>query len=102
MANTKTVNYTPEQTQEIVKLFVEGTSVEALAQQFSKTARSIIAKLSREGVYKAKETTTTKRRAKAELITDLEFHFQMPAGALQSLEKASWEAVNQLHQKSVS
>ena len=51
----KTVNYTPEQTASILEQYAQGVTVEALAQEFGKTARSIIAKLSREGVYKKKE-----------------------------------------------
>lgn len=103
MAATKNPNYTPEQTLEIVNLYVnEGVTPEVIAKQFSRTARSIIAKLSREGVYKSREKTeAARRRPKAELITDLEFAFQLAAGSLQSLEKASWDAVNQLHSKSV-
>lgn len=66
MANAKTPkapNYTPEQTIAIVSAYVADSTpatVEALAQQFGKTVRSIIAKLSREGVYKPKEYVTKK------------------------------------------
>lgn len=59
----KAPNYTAEQTAAIVSAYVADSTaetVEALAKQFGKTARSIIAKLSREGVYKAKEYTTKK------------------------------------------
>ena len=56
MANaTKAVNYTAEQTGELIARFTAGESVEALAVAFGKTTRSIVAKLSREGHYKAKE-----------------------------------------------
>lgn len=58
---TKTVNYTPEQTATIVESYVAAPTaetVEALAEQFQKSVRSIVAKLSREGVYKKKEYTT--------------------------------------------
>lgn len=54
----KPVNYTAEQTAEIVQRYTEAPTaetVEALAVQFGKTTRSMIAKLSREGVYKKKE-----------------------------------------------
>ena len=50
----KTVNYTPEQTTKMVADYQEGVSVDALAQEMGKTVRSIVAKLSREKVYKAK------------------------------------------------
>ena len=54
----KTVNYTPEQTLKIVADYNAGVSVESIAEAFGKTTRSIIAKLSREGVYKKKEYTS--------------------------------------------
>ena len=51
----KTVNYTAEQTAIILEQYAQGVTVESLAVEFGKTSRSIIAKLSREGVYKKKE-----------------------------------------------
>ena len=54
----KTVNYTPEQTVQLVNAYTSGTAVEALAETFGKSVRSIVAKLSREGVYKKKEYVT--------------------------------------------
>ena len=51
----KTVNYTQEQTLKIVADYQAGVSVEAIAESFGKTTRSVIAKLSREGVYRKKE-----------------------------------------------
>lgn len=62
MANTpkkeKVVNYTPEMTKAIVETYVSAPTsdtVKALAEEFGKSTRSIIAKLSREGVYKKAE-----------------------------------------------
>ena len=51
---TKTVNYTPEQTAQMVADYQAGTSVEMIAETFGKTVRSVVAKLSREKVYVAK------------------------------------------------
>jgi K+/H+ antiporter YhaU regulatory subunit KhtT len=56
--STKTVNYTPEQTTKMVADYVAGVTVETIATELGKSARSIIAKLSREKVYKAKEYKT--------------------------------------------
>jgi len=51
----KTVNYTAEQTAVLVSRYVDDKmTVEALAEQFGKSVRSIVAKLSREGVYQKK------------------------------------------------
>lgn len=54
----KTLNYTPEQTARVLEMYAEGVTVESIAETFGKTTRSIIAKLSREGVYKKKEYVT--------------------------------------------
>jgi len=54
----KAVNYTPEQTAKMVADYSAGVTVEAIAQELGKTVRSVVAKLSREKVYKAKEYKT--------------------------------------------
>jgi DNA-directed RNA polymerase specialized sigma24 family protein len=51
----KTVNYTPEQTATMLADYAQGVTVEAIAENLGKTVRSVVAKLSREGVYKRKE-----------------------------------------------
>jgi predicted transcriptional regulator len=50
----KTVNYTPEQTAQMVADYQAGTTVETIAEKLGKTVRSVVAKLSREKVYVAK------------------------------------------------
>lgn len=50
----KTVNYTPEQTIKMVADYQGGVTVEAIAESLGKTVRSVVAKLSREGVYQKK------------------------------------------------
>ena len=54
----KSVNYTTEQTAQIVADYTAGVTVEKIADTMQKSVRSIVAKLSREGVYKKKEYTT--------------------------------------------
>ena len=58
MATAKAPNYSPEQTAQIVADYQAGVSVEQIAQAMGKTVRSIVAKLSREKVYIAKEYKT--------------------------------------------
>ena len=58
MATAKAPNYTPEQTAQIVADYQAGVTVEQIAQTMGKTVRSIVAKLSREKVYIAKEYKT--------------------------------------------
>jgi transposase-like protein len=55
---TKTVNYSPEQTAQIIADYQAGNSVEQIAEKFGKTVRSVVAKLSREKVYVAKAYKT--------------------------------------------
>ena len=50
----KTVNYTPEQTAQMVADYNQGITVEQIAENLGKSVRSIVAKLSREGVYQKK------------------------------------------------
>ncbi len=54
----KAMNYTADQAAKLVADYQAGVSVEALAAELGKSTRSIIAKLSRSGVYKAKEYKT--------------------------------------------
>ena len=52
------VNYTPEMTASIISDYQAGAPIESIALAVGRTTRSIIAKLSREGVYTAKIRTT--------------------------------------------
>ena len=55
MAAKTAVNYTPEQTAQVVADYTAGVTVEAIAVSMGKSVRSIVAKLSREGVYRKQE-----------------------------------------------
>lgn len=54
----KAINYTPEMTARMVADYSAGVSVEKIAESLNKTVRSVVAKLSREGVYQKKEYAT--------------------------------------------
>lgn len=54
----KVVNYTAEQTAKMVADYSAGITVEVIAAELGKTVRSVIAKLSREKVYRAKVYTS--------------------------------------------
>ena len=87
---TKIVNYTPEQTAQLVDLWVAGQStVAALAEQFGRTTNSIVAKLVREKVYTAKVAAKSATKTKAELIAIMVSSLKLRPGDLDSLEKAS-------------
>ena len=55
---SKTVNYTPQQTLQMVADYQSGTTVESIAESLGKSVRSVVAKLSREKVYVAKTYAT--------------------------------------------
>ncbi len=94
MTATKTVNYTPEQTKAIVEAYQAGVSVETIASDTGKSTRSIVAKLSREGVYKAKSKAKGEHAPrKAELITEIAHAIGTNEELIESLEKATREAL---------
>jgi len=92
----KTVNYTAEQTQDIVAGYLVGESVESIADRMGKSVRSIVAKLSREGVYqkKAYKTKTgepvVKKDAHADAIGAI---LRLPENDIESLTKANKSAL---------
>jgi len=89
---TKT-NYTPEQTAALVSGYQAGASVETLATQLGKSTRSIVAKLSREGVYQAKSKATVARVKKADLVDAIANRIGVAPETFDSLEKANHEVL---------
>ena len=97
MANAK--NYTDEMVAQMTEQYSANPTretVDELAEHFGKTTRSIIAKLSREGVYIAQPRTTKSGEpvvAKAELVSQIEAHFDME---LPTLVKAGKQDLQRL------
>ena len=85
-------NYTDEMVASMTAKYVANPTrdtVESLANEFGKSVRSVIAKLSREGVYVAQPKVTKSGEPvvrKAELVAQLEAHFEV---AIPTLVKAS-------------
>ena len=91
-----TVNYTPEQTVELVADYRAGVAVETIANKLGKSVRSVIAKLSREGVYQAKARTTKTGDAivKKDTVVDaLQMRFKLTDAEADSLTKANKTAL---------
>jgi len=95
---TKTA-YTVEQTSELVAAYTANPSAEVVAtfaEKFGKTVKSIVAKLSREGVYQKKAyvskagTTPVK---KDEVATGLQMLFKLTDAEADSLTKANKTAL---------
>ena len=87
--DTKTVNYTPEMTQDLVARYTAGMPVDMIARELGKTVRSVVAKLVREGVYQAKTKEASVRLTKEDLVAKIEAHLELEPGTLDSLTKAS-------------
>lgn len=86
----KVVNYSVEQTADLVAKYVAGETVANLATLFGKSTRSIVAKLSREGVYKAKAKEKSEARVtKDEMVAKIAEHLGVPEETIDSLEKAT-------------
>ena len=87
-------NYTEKMTAEMVKTYAANPSretVESLAKKLGKNTRSVIAKLSREGVYKATPRTTKTGEPivrKLELLTQIENHYGIELPSLVKATKA--------------
>ena len=92
----KNINYTPEQTAQIIADYQAGKSVEIIADNLGKTVRSIVAKLSREKVYIAKEyksktgETPIKKDVHADAIGAI---LRLPENDIESLTKANKNAL---------
>ena len=92
----KTINYTPEQTAQIIADYQAGLSVENIAENIGKTVRSVVAKLSREKVYIAKEyksktgETPVKKDTHADAIGAI---LRLPENDIESLTKANKNAL---------
>jgi molybdopterin converting factor small subunit len=97
MMTANVQNYTPEQTAEVVARYQAGEAVELLATDLGKTVRSVVAKLSREGVYVAKtKAKGTARVRKADLVDQLAAKCGVAPEVFESLEKANHEVLEAL------
>ena len=95
--NDKNVTYTPEQTNQAVQDYQAGIYIGDIALALGKSERSIIAKLSREGVYQSKaKTAGVARVTKAVMVAAIAA--VVGDSTLESLEKASHEDLTALYQ----
>lgn len=86
---TKAINYTPEQEAQIVDQYQAGMAVAEIATMIGKTTKSVVAKLSRLGVYKAKGKSATEasKVTKADLVALIEGRYAVEAGTFADMEK---------------
>ena len=90
----KPKNYTDEMVAEMHELYTANPTretVDMIAENFGKSVRSVIAKLSREGIYVTQERTTKTGEPvvrKAELVAQLEDNFGIELPTLVKASKA--------------
>ena len=100
-------NYTREQTDYIVGAYTAEPTMETvreLADKLSKSTKSIIGKLSREGVYKRSiyvSKTGEPPVTKAELASRIAYALELPDDKLEGLEKAPKQVLFTLEQATV-
>ena len=98
------MNYTEEQTAYLVMKYVENPNmdtVQELAEIFGKTTKSIIGKLSREGVYKRAVYTSKSGEApvtKVELVNNIAENLGLEVENLLGLDKSPKSALKTLEQ----
>lgn len=93
MAMNKFVPYTDEQSEQIITRYQAGETVETIAQSIDRSTRSVIAKLSREGVYISKTKPGAARPTKAALVENIANHLNLEVSVIETLEKATHEAL---------
>jgi hypothetical protein len=99
MEKAKVVNYTDEMVTRIVSEYVASPTrmtVDSLAETFGKPARSIIAKLSAEGVYRKTERVTkagTPIIKKEELVAAIQDKFGVELPTLVKASKQDLEVL---------
>ena len=95
-------NYTEEQTNMLVGAYLDKPTpetVEELAETLGKSKKSIIGKLSREGVYRREayvSKTGEKPITKIEIVEQIAEHLDLESTDLMGLEKSPKEALRRL------
>ncbi|MDG1857874.1 MAG: hypothetical protein P8I94_02145 [Emcibacteraceae bacterium] len=96
------MSYTKEMTKEVIEAYQADPSrdtVDALAEKFDKSVKSIIGKLSREGIYRREVYTTKageKPVTKIELVAELAEELDIEDWKLSGLEKAPKQALKEI------
>jgi len=97
MSLTKPLPYSDEDTAKIVADYRSGMTTEDIATSTGRSNRSIIAKLSREGVYISKTKPPSTRATKVELITHIAEMINLDVNVIATLEKATHDCLQELH-----
>ena len=96
---SKVINYTVEQTESLKSDYLAGISVETIANAMGKSVRSVVAKLSREGVYtpKAYVNKSGEKPVKKDTVADaIGAVLNMSEPEIESLTKANKTALSKI------
>ena len=96
---SKVINYTVEQTESLKEDYLSGVSVETIANAMGKSVRSVVAKLSREGVYtpKAYVSKSGEKPVKKDTVADaIGAVLNMSEPEIESLTKANKTALSKI------
>ena len=96
---SKVINYTVEQTESLKSDYLAGVSVETIANAMGKSVRSVVAKLSREGVYtpKAYVSKSGEKPVKKDTVADaIGAVLLMSEPEIESLTKANNTALSKI------
>ena len=96
---SKVINYTVEQTETLKEDYLAGVSVETIANAMGKSVRSVVAKLSREGVYtpKAYVGKSGEKPVKKDTVADaIGAVLSMSEPEIESLTKANKTALSKI------
>ena len=96
---SKVINYTVEQTESLKEDYLSGVSVETIANAMGKSVRSVVAKLSREGVYtpKAYVSKSGEKPVKKDTVADaIGAVLNMSDPEIESLTKANKTALSKI------
>ncbi len=97
-------NYTENETSYMVELYKEtptAETVDILVEQLKRSKKSIIGKLSREGVYRREvyvSKTGEKPITKIEIVSNIADALEIEVGSLSGLEKSPKETLKKLLQ----
>lgn len=90
-------NYTVEQEAELAQRYAAGETPEQLAVVFGKSVRSVIAKLSRMGIYVSKPAATAHPKLKkADLVSQIANSLGVDVEVFRTFEKADKAALEVL------
>ena len=96
---SKVINYTVEQTESLKSDYLAGVSVETIATAMGKSVRSVVAKLSREGVYTPKDYVgkSGEKPVKKDTVADaIGAVLLMSEPEIESLTKANKTALSKI------